>query len=1010
MIKFYAWEASFLESLFGLRDEELGRIRKSQYMRSITSGITVIVPIFSSIFTFLAYHWMGHKLTPDIVFPVLTYFNQLRLPLVLFPMVISMMVDSRVALKRLQSFLQADELQFEPEFVKDLKEDVLVEDAEFEWPSTKSGNTLSRLPVSTDALINNTSLADVRLRGVLGPVNFSIPKGSIVAIIGPVGSGKSSLLSALVGELNYIKGRVAFGGNVGYAPQQAWIQNKNVMENILFGRPFDADRYEMVVEACALQKDFAMLPDGDLTEIGEKGVNLSGGQKQRISLARIIYSNSDILLLDDPLSAVDAHVGKHIFEHALCGVLRGKTRVLVTHQLHLLPQTDYILVMDNMRIVERGTFNELMTAGGAFSDLMKKYGGIDETSSASLEPAEETVVKPDNILASSSNKTAKIPAVAKENGKLTTAEERMTGAVAWKVYQDYIMWAGGTVFIVSAAVLLLLYNGSKVGNDLWLSFWTETPPRFDYSTSVYVGVYVLWGIAQALFGYLVAILFAISGIRASSMLHELASKKVLQSPVAFFDQNPLGRIINRFSKDMDTIDNQLPESLRSFVSMLGMGISSLVLISLVSWAFIPTMVILGFVYFWVQKFYRASSRELKRLDSMARSPLYAQFSETLTGLATIRAFREQDRFIRTNAELADRQNQPFFLQQSMQRWLGLRLEGISNVLVLSASLSCYYLRVSPSSAGLAIGYALSIAGVLNWLVRQVSETESNIIAAERLGHYVELPAEEDPADMKVVPEPVWPHEGSIQFKNVSMRYRPELPPVLDTINMTIKPGERIGIVGRTGAGKSSVMIALFRMTPLSEGSIFIDGLDTAHISLTSLRQKLSIIPQDPVVFAGTVRSNLDPFSQYSDADLWTALKGAHLGEFVSGLDGGLDGGIQEGGENLSVGQRQLLCLARAILRRNRILVLDEATANIDLATDALIQEAIRRDFTGCTILTIAHRLNTVIDYDRILVLDHGRVAEFDAPARLLQDPASMLSGLVRETGSTNEALLRSLVK
>lgn len=1005
VIKYYAWEASFLKSLFALRTDELQRVKKSQYMRSVTSGITVIVPIFSTILTFLVYHWRGYALTPEIVFPVLTYFNMLRLPLVLLPMVITMCVDAKVSLGRIQGFLLADELSFEAEVDAGSAFGVQTEDAVFEWWSGPKAHSLVDMGSTADLLDNASavSLGGAR-KGVLGPITLSIPRGSLVAVVGPVGSGKSSLLNALVGEMDHVRGRVTFGGGVGYAPQQAWIQNKNVQENILFGRALDPERYRMVVEVCALRKDFEMLPDGDLTEIGEKGVNLSGGQKQRISLARILYSNTDIVLLDDPLSAVDAHVGRHLFEQCLCGALADKTRVLVTHQLHLLPQVDYIIVMEQMGVAEQGTYDQLMAAGGPFAELMRRHGGVDGAAGSrpgTPRPQLAAAAKP-------STATPEPGDVAKERTRLTTTEERVTGAVAWKVYADYVRWAGGLAFLAAAVLLLMLYNGSRIGNDLWLTYWTERPPRFGLSTTVYAGVYVAWGLAQAVFGYLVGILFALGGIRASGTLHELAAAAVLASPVAFFDQNPLGRIINRFSKDLDTIDNQLPETLRSFIAMLGMAVSSFVLISLVSWAFVPALVVLLLMYYWVQGYYRASSRELKRLDSLARSPFYAQFSETLTGLATIRAFREQQRFVETNARLADVQNRPFFLQQSIQRWLGVRLETIANLLALSASASCYYFRatVPPSAAGLAITYALSITGVLNWLVRMISETETNIIASERLGHYVALAPEEPAAGRAAVAD--WPAKGAIEFRDVTMTYRPGLAPVLQAISVAIRPGERIGIVGRTGAGKSSVMVALFRIVEPTGGAILIDGIDIRTLPLAQLRRSLSIIPQDPVVFAGTVRSNLDPFGEYADADVWMALDQAHLAAAVRSMDSGLGSAILEGGENLSLGQRQLLCLARAILRRNKILVLDEATANIDLATDALIQDAIRRDFGGCTILTIAHRLNTVIDYDRILVLDHGRVVEFDRPAVLLRNPDSLLAGLVRETGVSNEALLKSL--
>lgn len=1003
VIKYYAWEDSFLRELFGLRNEELRRIKKTQNVRAIFSVISFVVPVFATIMTILAYYFTGHALKPDVIFPILSYFNMLKLPLALLPMTISMIVDAKVALRRIQSFLLAEELTFQPELDESSELGLVVKDATFEWVDTRIVN--SSIAKSTDNLLDNQSQVALDQRGnILGPINLSIPKGSLVAVVGSVGSGKSSLLNALVGEMTYIEGSVIFSGKVGYSPQQAWIQNKNVRENILFGRPFNQDRYNQVLEVCALGKDLEILPDGDQTEIGEKGVNLSGGQKQRISLARIIYSNSDIVLLDDPLSAVDAHVGRHIFEKCLCGALSGKTRILVTHQLHILPKVDYVIVMDNMKISEQGTFTSLMEAGGQFYELMSTHGGAE--SSSDTGSSVDTTIKAGNL-----NSTIVSSAIttqqAEPRRKLMTAEERMTGAVSWKVYSDYVKWGGGRSFVFWTIITLLIYNFCRVGTDLWLANWTEEEPSIVLPPVTYSLIYILWGVAQGLFGYLIAVVFMISGLKASTTLHELACKGVLNSPVGFFDSNPLGRIINRFSKDMDTIDNQIQESLRSLFAMLGIAFGSFALISSISWAFIPPLMVLVVIYYFVQDYYRASMRELKRLDALARSPLYAQVSETLTGLATIRAFRDEDRFIETCARLADLHNQPYFLQQSIQRWLGVRLESVSNLMVLSASLACYYFR--PDKAGLAIGYALGNTGVLNWMVRQISETESNIIASERLGHYVSLDSEPDMTEpTEAVLSEDWPSSGAVQFKKVTMKYRANLEPVLNSININIKAGERIGIIGRTGAGKSSIMVALFRIVGLSEGEILIDDVNIGSVPLKRLRSHISIIPQDPVVFAGTIRSNLDPFGKYSDSDLWMALKQSHLGSFVSSLDGGLDSVVQESGENLSVGQRQLLCLARAVLRKNKILVLDEATANIDLATDSLIQKSIRQDFTGCTILTIAHRLNTVIDYDRILVLDQGKVAEFDTPSALLSDDNSMLSRLAKETGSSNEALLKSL--
>lgn len=1000
VVKFYAWESSFLAQLFALRADELKRVRYSQYVRSALNGVTVVVPVFSTILTFLAYNRIaGRPLTPAVVFPVLAYFNQLRLPLALLPMVLSMVADAKVGLQRIQRFLQADELVFEPIVDEEAPDGLLVEDAVFQWPiiaaTSDAPSVKSEAMTSRDALLSpNGSISAVPY--TLGPLGLQISRGALVAVVGPVGSGKSTLLSSLVGELLHIRGRVIFGGTSAYAPQQAWIQSLSVRDNVLFGREYDPKRYAAVIEACALKPDLAALPAGDMTEVGERGVTLSGGQKQRIALARVLYSQAQVVLLDDPLSACDAHVGAHIFRRGLTTWLKNSTRILVTHQLQFVPRCDLVIRMEAGRVASYGTVSELMEKDPVFATMMKQHAPSDSNIYDEDEDIETEVHEEHEEIPV--NKAAAIH----------TVEERQTGAVSWSVYSSYIHWAGGLSFLLAVIIAMLLANGAKLGTDLWLSLWSASPPRLHLSPAVWAGVYVAWGVAQALLAVAMGALFSRGGVRAAAALHQAASSRVLGAPVSFFDTTPLGRIMNRFSRDMDTVDNQLPDSLRSLLTMGGLALSSLFLIGITSWTSIPAILLLSILYVHIQRAYRASSRELKRLDSLARSPLYAQFSEALGGLATIRAFRAQSRFAAAHYAAADAHNRPYFLQQSIQRWLGVRLEGIANCLVLATAVACVWWRVGSSATGLAIGYALSMAGALNWLIRQVAETEANIIAAERLSQYAALPQEEEPEGtnnhLKDVPEE-WPSAGAIRFDAVSLRYRPELPLVLKDLTLDIKPGERIGIVGRTGAGKSSLISCLFRLTPLESGAITIDGLDTRMIPLERLRRSIAIIPQDPVLFAGTIRSNLDPANSHSsvpDADLWQALRLAHLSDHVASMPGGLDAPVGEGGEGLSVGQRQLLCLARAILRRARVVVLDEATASIDQATDTLIQQSIRSDFGGhgrSTLLTIAHRLSTVLDYDRIMVLDAGQLAEFDTPARLMADPTSILAALLRETNT-----------
>lgn len=1097
VIKFYSWEVSFLGKLLDTRDQEVQRVRKASIIRSLTVVLTSVTAIFACILTCLVYYWTGHQLTPEIVFPTMALFTLLRLPLILLPMVISMAVDGFVSAKRVQKFLLADELDFVPAVDEAAKAGIAVTKGNFVYevatdPPSSGDKRTADPPRSTHAkaalageVPHNTTggpeepptIAPFGLKNI----NFELPRGSLTAVVGSVGSGKSSLLNALVGELKSQTGQVIFGGRLAYCPQQAWMQNGTVRENILFGEPFDQRQYDRVVAACALLPDFAMLPDGDGTEIGEKGVNLSGGQKQRISLARAAYSRTEIVLLDDPLSAVDAHVGRHLLTQCINGIMKGRTRLLVTHQLHIMPEMDYILLLDQGQIVESGTFSELMTREDSqFANLMQEHAsgvatpqrsaspspsdgldGVDggqngnglqdtDTSSPATETGSDSAdVNGAGDSSSSSCQVGVLPSPqsvvvlaqeakaalldsktteameqgcdsavpsplqpARPAGRITAAEDRAIGAVEWPIYKEYLGAAGGIRFALVGLGSVIAWNVTRVGTDLWISLFVDSEASSWVSPTVFSSIYIGLGLLQLLFAIVSSFSVALGGVRAASTLHDNSARRILYAPVSFFDTNPTGRILNRFSKDQDTLDSLMPETTRSVMHTLGLTIFTLMTMIRVNLVLFLPLALLLALYWYIQSFYRHTSRELKRLESLSRSPLYAQFSETLTGLPTVRAFARQEGFSTRNRQLLDRNNRASVPQLAIQRWLGVRLESVGNLIVLSSCLCCYLFSVRPALAGLAITYALSVTGVLNWCIRQLADAETQIISAERLGHYANKlaiePPHETPADMQPALAE-WPQRGGIEFINLTMSYRPDLPSVLRGVTFSVAPGERIGIVGRTGAGKSSIMMALFRMTEAQEGAILIDGIDIATLGLRRLRSSISIIPQDPVVFAGTVRWNLDPFREYTDQELWATLEAAHLRESILHMEGGLDALIHEGGENLSVGQRQLLCLARAVLRKNRIIVLDEATANIDLATDALIQAAIRRDFGGCTILTIAHRVSTVIDYDRILVLEQGAIVEFDTPRALLDRADSHFASLVRETGEQNEALLRSHV-
>ncbi|KAF9973525.1 hypothetical protein BGZ73_003215 [Actinomortierella ambigua] len=861
-------------------------------------------------------------------------------------------------------------------------------------------------------------------------INLTIPRGKLVAVVGAVGSGKSSLLNAMVGEMRKATGSIEFGGTVGYSPQSAWIQNATVMDNILFGLPYDERKYQRVIRQCALERDIHILPQGDQTEIGERGVNLSGGQKQRVNIARAVYFDADIVLLDDPLSAVDAHVGKYLFKHCIKGALDGKTRVLVTHQLHVLPEVDYVVCMKNGEIVEQGTFQQLMDDQGEFAELMKAHGGMEDEDTAAADAdadvnteagslTEKAEEQSKTVGSSGDPEKEELKKDTQESKKSDTpkapvkglmqTEERSTGSVSGKIYKEYFRATGGSYIVPMIVITMTLTQIAKVGNDLWLSWWTSD--ALNETPKFYMILYAVWGLAQGFFQFSTGFFFSIAGANAARAMHQVALQNIVRAPTSFFDTTPMGRIINRFSKDVDAIDNMLSEAYRMFVNTGAIVISTFILICVIfPWFLAPLVPMLVF-YYYAAIYYRSTSRELKRLDSILRSSLYAHFSESLGGLSSIRAYRVQDRFQKKNESFLDLENRAYLPSLAIQRWLGVRLETIANTLVFFTSLFGVLGRfnVNPATIGLVLSYSMSVTGTFNWCVRQYAEVENNMNAVERLHHYaheLELEAPAIVPDNR--PDDHWPSQGAIEIRNLEMRYRPELPSVLHNLSLDIKGGEKIGVVGRTGAGKSSIMVALFRMVEASKGSIKIDGVDIGKLGLFDLRTRLAIIPQDPVLFSGTIRTNLDPFQKHSDQALWDVLERSNLKAYVQGSQGGLDSQVAEYGENLSVGQRQLLCLARAMLTNARILIMDEATANVDVQSDVLIQQAMRKEFHDRTILTIAHRLNTVIDFNRILVLDHGDIKEFDTPANLLSNPASVFSSMVDETGPTNAALLRRL--
>ncbi|XP_064621093.1 multidrug resistance-associated protein 1-like [Lineus longissimus] len=1023
VLKLYAWEGSFMEKVMWTRNLEINKLRTSSYLDAITFANTYLAPYLVSLASFAVYVLTREDriLDANKAFVSLSLFAIITQPMNLIPPMISYWVQSLVSTKRIKLFLAAEELQ--PDAVDHNPADnemVTIKDASFTW--------------------------DVDERPTLKNLNMNVKPGTLVAVVGHVGAGKSSLISAILGDMYKTQGSIDVTGKIAYVPQQAWIQNLTLKNNILFGKEYDEGKYQRTIEACALTSDLKILPGGDEAEIGDKGVNMSGGQKQRISIARAVYQDLDLYLLDDPLSAVDAHVGKHIFSEVVGreGLLKDKTRIFVTHGVTYLPYTDYIVVLNKEGgISEAGPYQELISHKGAFAEYIQTYllEGVDErveeddevlnfheTLARAVSQLDDDDEKAEMFLASveekiktrsmSRRKSMTRSITAEESIKivteqavkkqtLMTEEVAETGSVSWAVYLNYGRAAG----LVLAVTCILLYFGliaSATLTYLWLGYWSNDQPKngtnyiekdfSNYRLGVYGGV----GTIQILTLLGLAFAMAETTIRATKDLHSRMLTSIMHSPMEFFDTTPLGRIFNRMSKDVDILDTNIPMTLRLWVGTSAFVVTTLIMITISTPWFLVALVPLLGIYYLVQSFYINTSRQLKRIESITRSPIFSLFGETVTGASSIRAYRQQDRFVKRIDELSDNNNMAYYPNIISTRWLGFWLDCIGNLMVLFASTFAVASRdsfgTSPGIIGLAITFSLRVTASLTLMVRMTCDMESYIVSAERIQEYTTLKSEADWTKDDQKPPIEWPDSGKVQFIDYATRYREGLELVVKNIQCLIKPGEKVGVVGRTGAGKSSLTLALFRIIEPTAGTITVDDWNITDLGLHDLRSKLTIIPQDPVLFSGTLRMNLDPQDLYTDVEIWSSLELSNLKDFVAGQERRLGFICTEGGENLSVGQRQLICLARALLRKTKILVLDEATAAVDLETDEMIQRTIREEFKNSTIITIAHRLNTIMDYDRILVLDKGEIKEFDTPSALLHNSKSIFHGMARDAG------------
>lgn len=1013
VIKFYAWEHAFADKITSIRLKELEILRKAAYLMAFAfTMILQAIPIFMPVLIFYTYVKLGHTLDAAKAFTAISLFNLMQFPFVFLPLGLSQYSQATVSIKRLLQFFAADELNA---YVSREPSDyaISLKDVRLGWVQEKELQNMDMLRGKADdskyAQIAQQADAKQDADAEAGaipetvPINrsietlrnisLSIAKGELVAIVGPVGCGKSSFLSGILGELHLLSGAVSVDGSIAYCDQRPWILNDSVQGNILFGQEMQEQLFDEALYAACLEDDIKVLPGGLQTQIGEKGINLSGGQKARVALARAVYKNADIYLLDDPLSAVDAHVAHFLFYECICRTLAGKTRLLVTHHVHLLPHCDKVIVLVDGQVKASGSYTDILASGIDLSTLASNgqapLNAPTESAPAAVavavdeikpEVAAETAKPKDDRQFDEIRRIASVSAALRKQDSRSTVlmskEERQEGDVSWSCYVYYIRSGGVGLFSLFMLSVLINQVFTLLG-AYWLQYWgSEAAKREDNGDSLdsnqnvwYLNIYAALAGVSLLFYMFRSLLLAEHRLGTSVRLHEGLLRGTLNAPVTFFDTTPLGRILNRFSADLNTIDEELSQS----ISQVSNGASNVIgavgaIAGATKGSFLILMIPLSYFYYLIQKYFRATNTAIARVESVSRSPIYADFAQALTGMTTVRAYHEQQRFILQLESAVNANSIANITQQLSSQWLAVRLDLIGGLIsFFIAAIAAATTDFLPAGfVALGLAYSFQMTTYLKFLVRMVATAEAQMNSVERVLHYMNHIDQEQsivPGNQAIIPPASWPEQGIIEVSNLQMRYR-DGPLVLKAVDFTTSSCEKIGIAGRTGSGKSSLMIALFRIEEVAGGQITIDGIDTARIPLHVLRSRLGIIPQDPIMFSASVRFNLDPFDQYTDEAIWDMLDRVNMKDHVLSLPGKLQETVAEGGDNFSVGQRQLICIGRAVLRKPKILVLDEATASIDNENDLAIQQMVRTQFQQCTVLTIAHRLHTIIDSDR----------------------------------------------
>ncbi|KAF9964122.1 Multidrug resistance-associated protein 1 [Mortierella alpina] len=1168
LIKFYAWEAPFQAQINEVRAKELHLFKRNLQIKAINMAVVFALPVVVAVCSLAVYNAKRTgPLDSSVVFTALSIFNTLRYPFLMLPIAVKSTSGARLALQRLNDYLTQAEVVPLQEYPSSEGGNVALEmtDGEFTWDGDESGPALSG-------------------------INLKVKRGEVVAIVGDVGSGKSSFIAALLGQIRQTGTgpKLKLYGKSSYVPQEAWLINVNLRENIVFGKDFEQDRYNTVIKVCALERDLTLLSHGDMTEIGERGSNLSGGQKQRVSLARAVYHKSDIVLMDDPLSAVDQNVGRHIFDQCIRGFLSDRTVIIVTHQLQYLHRCDKVVMLQSGRIAYQGTYNELMANEPSFSTLINTHvmNEDDDTTIKEGQPGEEdlipvsldqsgagldgsegstsglsasdkkilgklgagprrhtlppgtkvgdmpgtaTIVKQnydtitpkerlqllqrqlphihrDSILANTlqehtnihfinhasygfnspvgdsfsravqrneltiysipegniyghrkhrhrkikhrssvtgvSMRKSSVPTINasyddgdtrhhhhstltqdddsdsssddedythEEGDGVLIREDKSMDELGIADYVKYFRSGSGVLITFLVIALFFFAHGIRIGSDYWLRLWV--PNTLNASDSLYLGVYGAFIAAFACAVLLRGLWFAQEATRKSKELHDRAFQSVMRAPMSFFETTSLGRILSAFSKCMFTVDDTLPDAALQFLQYFPLALGAFLLIAcVVHWQNAVSVVVLMIIAILLVWYGSPADSRLKQMEALSKPPVFQHITTTLEGLFSIRAYNVQSRFDGMNIDVLDKNHESLYAMLTTKTWTAFYLDVISSLMVYSTAIFLvihrYTINQVPSVAGLALSNALQMLVFLQWTVRQMGEVQAQISTVGQLdfyGHKIDPEAPAENPDTR--PDSSWPQEGRIEFDHLVLKYRKDSPPVLKDVSFTIQPKEKVGIVGRTGSGKSTLLVGLLRIVEATEGAIRIDGVDISKLGLKDLRTKVGIIPQEPVLFVGTIRSNLDPFGQHEDNAIWRALDAVHLGDKVKEMPLKLDSPVIEHGKNFSLGQRQLICIARSLVIGSKIIVLDEATASIDMVTDKLLQETIKENFADCTVLTIAHRLNTIIESDKVLVMDSGEVAEFGEPHKLLQDPNGIFAELVSHAG---EAASRKL--